>query len=49
MSRKVVPPNYRTIIKGGVIILVPKQPLSALKGFATKVRPARLREKRDRF
>jgi hypothetical protein len=49
MFRKVVSPNHRVIIKGGVIFLVPEQPLAALKGFAKKVRRANLREKKGRF
>jgi AbrB family looped-hinge helix DNA binding protein len=39
----------QVISKRGVIALVPDQPLSELKGFAKNVRPAGLREKKDRF
>jgi AbrB family looped-hinge helix DNA binding protein len=41
--------TFQVVSKGGVITLVPDQPLSALKGFAKKVRPEGLREKRDRL
>ncbi len=39
----------QVISKGGVITLVPEEPLSALKGFAKRVRATGLREKKDRF
>jgi AbrB family looped-hinge helix DNA binding protein len=41
--------TFEVMSKGGVIALVPDQPLSELKGFAKDVRPAGLREKKDRF
>jgi AbrB family looped-hinge helix DNA binding protein len=41
--------TFQVISKGGVITLVPEQPLSDLKGFAKRVRPTGLREKKDRF
>jgi len=41
--------TFRVITKGGVITLVPEQPLSELIGFAKHVRTVGLRDKKDRF
>jgi AbrB family looped-hinge helix DNA binding protein len=39
----------QVINKGGMIILVPDQALSALKGFLGRMKTKRIREKRDRY
>lgn len=41
--------TFQVISKGGVITLIPEQPLSALKGFAKRVRTRGFREKKDRL
>lgn len=38
----------QVIAKGGVITMVPDQPIAAMKGFLKGMRTTRLREKKDR-
>ena len=41
--------EMQVIAKGGVIILVPDRPISAMRGFARGIRTTGFREKKDRF
>jgi AbrB family looped-hinge helix DNA binding protein len=41
--------ELQVVAKGGMITLVPEQPLAALRGFAKGIRTAGLREKKDRM
>ena len=40
--------ELQVVGKGGVITLVPEQPLSSLRGFAKGIRADHLRDKKDR-
>ena len=41
--------EFQVVAKGGVISLVPDQPVSALRGFVRGIRTAGFREKKDRI
>jgi AbrB family looped-hinge helix DNA binding protein len=41
--------EMQVILKGGVIILVPDRPISAMRGFVRGIRTTGFREKKDRF
>jgi AbrB family looped-hinge helix DNA binding protein len=41
--------EMQVIAKGGIIILVPDRPISAMRGFARGIRTTGFREKKDRF
>ena len=41
--------ELQVVAKGGMIILVPERPFSALRGFAKGIQTAKLREKTDRI
>ncbi len=41
--------RFQVLSRGGVITLVPEEPLSALKGFAKRVRASGFREKKERL
>jgi len=41
--------EMQVIVKGGVIILVPDRPISAMRGFARGIRMTGFREKKDRL
>jgi len=40
--------EMQVIVKGGMIILVPDRPISAMRGFARGIRTTGFREKKDR-
>ncbi len=39
--------QMQVIVKGGLVILVPERPISAMRGFARGIRTTGLREKKD--
>ncbi len=41
--------EMQVISKGGLIILVPDRPISAMRGFVRGIRTTGFREKKDRF
>jgi AbrB family looped-hinge helix DNA binding protein len=41
--------EFQVLVKGGVIVLVPERPLSALRGFAKGIRTDELRDKKNRL
>ena len=40
--------EFQVIAKGGVIVLVPQRPLSAMRGFVRGIKTSGFREKKDR-
>lgn len=40
--------EFQVIAKGGVVVLVPERPLSAMRGFVRGMKASGLREKKDR-
>ncbi len=41
--------EMRVIAKGGLVILIPERPISAMRGFARGIPTTGFREKKDRF